>query len=363
MRVTCPHPNRRDFLAIGGALAVKGAVSPFACAQEQGGDRDERIGFFFVSDTHYYADEERLDRLDPRSLKVTTNLISTLNRLPGSEIPSDAGGGLVMEPRGVIHGGDLIDSGDKQGKKYEAMQRVEWDAYIEDFGTDGTDGRLRYPSYEVYGNHDSPHGQGLVIEGLATRNRQRKGLTGLSANGLHCSWDWGPIHFLNLGIVVGEASGATQRRRYAPMDSLTFLTDDLQRHVGTSDRPVIITHHIDIARYSKPCNEEDPVHLNHEWHPCDVRSYYEAIASTNVIAILYGHTHVRNTLYWNGESARGETGISVFNADNGSHFSGGNQAFFYMEIGRGEMIVRECVTRDNWETMTWTPQVWRRAIS
>ena len=262
------------------------------------------MAFFLVGDTHYLANREAPNQLDDRSRHVTTGLIETLNTLPGTQIPDTAAGGTVAKPRGVIHAGDLIDSGDKNGKTWEKMQATEWQAYAADFGVDGKTGRLTYPVFEVHGNHDGPHGKGLAIEGIIDRNKRRSGLSGVSSNGLHCSWDWGPVHFLNLGIVVGQVPEVGQRRRYDPMDSLKFLVADLRERVGDSGRPVIITHHIDLARYTIPCDANDPANLNREWHPCDVRGFYKAILEYNVIAILYGHTHARNVLTWDGISIR-----------------------------------------------------------
>ena len=146
------------------------------------------------------------------------------------------------------------------------------------------------------------------------------------------------------------------------MESLDFLIADLEKQVGDSGRPVVITHHIDLARYSRPCEATDPDNLNREWHPCDVHGFYNAIREYNVIAILYGHTHARNVLTWDGSSTRADEGVSVFNVDNSSHFHSDNQAFLYFEIGREELLVRECATTDGWQNYQWTPQFWKRPL-
>ena len=36
------------------------------------------------------------------------------------------------------------------------------------------------------------------------RSQRRTGLKNVSPNGLHYSWDWAGVHFIALGIVVGE---------------------------------------------------------------------------------------------------------------------------------------------------------------
>src|SRR6185437_10344392 len=150
--------------------------------------------FFLVGDTHYLANKDEPQQLDPQSQAVTSRLIDTLNRLPGMMIPENAGGGIVARPRGVIHAGDLIDSGDKTGRALAQMQATEWKGFVGDYGLTGQDGRLQYPVYEVHGNHDGPGGRGLAIDGIIERNKRRPGIINVSTGGLHYSWNWGPVH-------------------------------------------------------------------------------------------------------------------------------------------------------------------------
>lgn len=348
--------NRRDFLSLSMGSLAAGSLGLSA----QAGQHSAEVSFFLISDTHYFANKEQPDLMDERSSKVTSALIETLNRLPDTEIPIEAGGGKVLAPQGVIHGGDVIDSGDKNGAVFEKMQATEWKAYCDDYGITGSDGKLKYPIYEVHGNHDGPQGKGIAIDGISKRNQTRaqNGMGKVSPSGLQFSWNWGDFHFVNLGIVVGQQTKEIQRRRYAPMGSLDFLIEDLSEEVGNSGRPVILTHHIDVARYSTECSEANEANLNREWHPCDVRSFHEAIKPYNVIALLYGHTHVRNLFRWNGTPERTEQGIPVFNVDNSSHFSGPQQAFMYFELGSKQLTVRECATKDGWQSYFWTPQAW-----
>ena len=114
-----------------------------------------------VGDTHYLANKEKASRLDERSSAVTGRLVDVLNRLPGTAIPAGAGGGTVLPPRGLIHAGDCIDSGDKP---HTTMQETEWAAFADGFGLTGKDGKLKLPIYEVHGNHDSPRGDGLAVQ-------------------------------------------------------------------------------------------------------------------------------------------------------------------------------------------------------
>jgi hypothetical protein len=53
----------------------------------------------------------------------------------------------------------------------------------------------------------------------------------------------------------------------------------------------------------------------------------------------------------------------VFNTDNASHFSGNAQAFFYVELHTGQLIVREYQTKDRWATGFFTPQTWNMPVA
>jgi len=346
------HLSRRDFLA--SSLAASGA---WLHAADKTAEDKQDVAFFLVGDTHYLADKEKPEKLDVRSAETTSRLIEQLNRLPGTAIPEAAGGGTVSSPRGLIHAGDLIDSGDKNGPAFPKMHDTEWGSFTADFGLTGKDGRLKMPVFEVHGNHDSPQGDGLVVKKISERNKTRPGLVNVSKNGLHYSWDWGPVHFVNLGIVVGSVKEPERKRRYNALDSLEFLIADLAEKVGTSGRPVVITHHVDMARYSTEPDPKGPA-TTKEWDPCDVRGYYEALQAYNIAAILYGHTHVRSIYKWDGTPMKGEKGVPVFNVDNGAHFASEAQAFFYFQLQEGKMTVREFATTDRWKTAAWTPQTW-----
>lgn len=363
--LTVPHTSidRRHFLA---TSAAAGASILFpgtrTLAQPAPADSEADVSFFLVSDTHFLANKDQPTKLDEKSIMTCRGLVDTLNKLPGTTIPGESGGGTVLSPRGVIHGGDMIDTGDKLGGPYATMIETEWSAFVDEYGLSGTDGRLKYPVYEVYGNHDGPSGTELPVQKVIERNRKRPGLKNVSDNGLHYSWDWGPIHFVNLGIVVGSDPKLQRAGRYNPLDSLSFMKSDLERHVGQSGRPVILTHHVDVARYSKPCDEQAKA-SGVEWDSCDVKAYHRALQPYNIVSILYGHTHVRKIYRWNGTPEGVAEGIPVFNVDNGSHFSNDDQAFFYFRLKGNALTVREVHSKDRWRSYSWTPQVWTQTIS
>ena len=368
-----PGVTRRAFVASSGALlASTGGFLPRTLAAPRAADGDV-VAFFMVSDTHYLADKDDPAKLEASSAEHTHRLIEQLNTLPGTEIPERSGGGTVRKPSLVLHGGDVIDTGDKSGKVQSEMQRTEMAAFEKTMGLTGGDGDLDYPVYEIHGNHDGPGGKGHAIDRIIERNTKRPGVTHVSPNGLHYSWDVGDVHFINVGIVVGSVPGIARRRRYAPMESLAFLVKDLEEKVGTSGRPVVITHHIDIARYTVQVPDDAPF-ADKEWDPADVKGFHDALAGYNVPAVFYGHTHGRSIWRWDGTSAAPgkerltdaelETGdrrvYDVFNCDNSATPHGGQQAFFYVELGPDGLTVREYATKDAWTTGFWSPLVWKR---
>ncbi len=365
LRLETPGMSRRQaLLSVGGAAASVVTLRGDELPSFRSPVKEESVSFFFVTDTHYLANQEQPESMDPASAKVCRRLVETLNGLQGKVIPRHAGSGSVERVAGVIHGGDLVDSADKRGGVYPQMHATEFAAFESDYGLNGDDGVLHYPVHEVYGNHDGPHGDTLVIEGIRRRNQERKGLARVSPNGLHYSWDWGPVHFINLGIVVGQSGAGLQRRRYAPMGSLQFLRDDL-RQLHDRDQPVVITQHIDLARYSVPYVADEEKFLHSEWHPQDVKAFHETVKPHHVIANFFGHTHRREVFGWNGTSQRqgfSESDVDAFNGDNSSHFRGGKQACFYVEIAKDDFIVREVFTEDGWKSLQWADRVWAKKI-
>lgn len=339
--------SRRAFLQQTGLALAGTALHARAATSEP------RASFFVVGDTHFFAEKAEPERMNATSAAYTHQLVDTLNRLPGTEISADAGGGQVPAPNGVLHVGDIIDSGDKTDPVHVMMQRTEWAAYYREFCT-----RLQHPVMEITGNHDSPHGSGLMIEKLAARQRERKNLKAISPNGLHYSWDWGGVHFAALGLIVGTDRSVDRRRRYAAMDSLAFLQEDLAANTA-KDQPLVLMHHVDMARYT--VEKPDADFTKWEWDPADVKAFYNVIKDRRV-AIFYGHTHFRNVFRWDGSSTKAAKGVAVFNVDNAAHFSGPAQAFFHVEVRGDGLTVREYATTDGWQTGAWTPQVWKVAV-
>jgi cytolysin (calcineurin-like family phosphatase) len=340
-------------------MAATGLVLLAAVCATDADPRDEPIAFFLVGDTHLLANKLQPDQLDERSVSLVKGLVNRLNTLAGTEIPQEAGGGKVLPPRGLIHAGDCIDTGAPDKIK---MHQTEWSAFTQAFGLTGKDGRLNMPIYEVHGNHDGNRSTSHAIKNIIVRNKTRPGVTNVSPNGLHYSWDWGQVHFVNLGVIVGKAEEVKRKRRYDPLDSLEFLKSDLKEKIGSSGKPIVITHHIDMLRYSLPLPVEDKKAEAMEWDPADVKAFYDALCGYNVAGILYGHTHKRDIFRWDGSPKAAGEGIPVFNVSKASHFSSKKQAFFYMEIRNKTITAREFQTADGWDTGSWTPQSWTAPI-
>ncbi len=335
------------------------------------GAEEKRYPFFITGDPQYLAEKAAVpERLDRFSEEANARFIELLGKFPGAAIPGELGGGKVSEEvLGVIVTGDLIDSCDKVGGDYEAMGRYEWGRYVADYGLVGGDGKLRWPVYEVHGNHDGPQADTFVIEEIIERNRRRPGVGKVSENGLHYSWEMGPLHVVALGMFVGAGDGRREGHHYAPKESLEFLRVDLAERVGDSGRPVMLVFHL-----HPNCPEFD-------WPAEDLAAFWEAMEGYNVVALVHGHTHGSppSRMQWDGEKFGNmlEGGIDVFNPDDSGASKedprkpgegmGLAHGFLYAELvdAPGEeddrLVVWSYFTKDNWATHGWGKR-WERKV-
>jgi cytolysin (calcineurin-like family phosphatase) len=261
--------NRRNFLdvfRIAARFAVffgLAAAAPLAAAE---------FTFFSCSDTHY---EETAEQNANRVAGV-----ALMNELPGTAYPQELGGGTVDKPLGVLVLGDLIDDG-----AVPARSEKQFEFWLRDFGVNG-EGTLHLPVYEGFGNHDlSPNR--FVQQAIIERNKRRSGLTAVCEKGLHYSWDWHGIHFVQLNLYPGDAWQKESRYGPAhdPEGALKFLVEDLRTSVGDSGRPVILAHHYD------PRDDW--------WLDQEKSAYYTAIKNYNILCIIHGHTGT-GIYQWNG---------------------------------------------------------------
>ena len=240
--------NRRRFLQLSTSAAGLFALRPLFAADDAGAPISKGASFLLASDTHYIANKEQPDAMDETSREINARLVEWLNKLPGTDIPAEAGGGEEDGVHGVIHSGDLIDSGDKTDAAHEAMQKTEWSAFASDWGLNGGDGKLRLPVREVWGNHDGPQGKGLVIDQLRERNTRRKDVN-VSANGMHFSWDWSGVHFRqgqigrsSQGLPFRQDGLAVRSKRRSGHDRAT--SNSLSEFLGAL---TVVNHGIDRA--------------------------------------------------------------------------------------------------------------------
>ena len=193
---------------------------------------EKRYAFLISGDPQYVAQKvKEPKKLDIYSEQANSRFLSLVKSFPGTAIPEKSGGGTVSRKiLGMLVTGDLIDSADKNGGFYPAMQRFEWQRFKADYGLNGKDGGLPFPVYELHGNHDGPQGDTFIVDDIIERNKTRPQVVHVSGNGLHYSWDWGPLHLVNLGMFVGAGEERRKDHHYAPRGSLEFLREDLKRH-------------------------------------------------------------------------------------------------------------------------------------
>lgn len=241
------------------------------------------LTFFVAADPHY-----GYEAWDSNELQNKAG-IDDMNTLPGTPFPRETDG-VVQEPEGVLVCGDLTGGGSiLNWTGYWAWGWV--DGFITDYEVNGK-GRLIYPVYEGFGNHDvlGDHGSmkdGLVVRtGIKRRNMLRSTPINKSDNSLHYSFDWEGVHFVNLNLYPGSDGHAR--------NSLEFLEEDLAEHIGNSNRPIILYHHYDLWASDRWWTEEEK------------EAYYDVIQGYNVIAIFVGHSHRSKNYLWKG--------FQVFNA-------------------------------------------------
>jgi cytolysin (calcineurin-like family phosphatase) len=262
--------------------------------------------------------------------------VTALNNFPGRMWPEGmpSAGTPVAEPRGLLVAGDLTQNGkDGRPENNGTRGRNELGQFLSDYGLTGSDGLLRFPVYEGYGNHDFDPSEPFDanptdwryyypelitpgVQAVIDRNLDRPGLVNVQNDGGHYSWDWGGVHFVNVNLFPGNepsnvdvTSGVRNPHR-----SLDFLAQDLAAHVGDSCRPVIIMSHYGFSGSS----------LNALWWKDEQReAFWEVAKNYNVIAYVHGHQHDTSIGSWNGMDYFnvGSPYYATENLDGYGHFS------------------------------------------
>lgn len=248
------------------------------------GQASNDITFFVGSDLHYgYVDATH------SCADISRGALDRMNALPGQPLPASLGGGLVDTPRGVLLPGDLTHE----------SALTQWNAFTNDWGLNG-EGRLRFPIYEGFGNHDLYND--IIPNAIRARNPLRTGVSHISTNGFHYSWDWGVLHLVCLNLCAGNELDLYS---LDPRHSLDFLVDDLANRVGTSGRPVILYQHYAF----------DWASTNYWWSEQQRSNLFQAIKNYNVIAILAGHTHDVNFTSWRGLTTYTDGSLGYFDGN------------------------------------------------
>jgi hypothetical protein len=265
------------------------------------------ITFFVGSDLHYGYNLQ-----SPTSDEISRATLGRMNLLPGQSYPATAGGGPVAAPRGVLLVGDLTDLG----------AGSQWSSFTNDWGLNG-ERRLSFPVYEGYGNHDA---LGTVVpNGIKTRNASRTGVSNISTNGYHYSWDWDFLHVVCLNLFPGNEPGQNLLGG-DPRNSLQFLVADLALRVGNSGRPVVLIQHFGFDSFSL------------DWWTAQQRTkFYAAISNYNVIAIFAGHNHDLDFIQWKG--------FDTFNDGTIGSFTGN---FLVAHVTRTNLVVIERTATSTW---------------
>ncbi|MEI7733738.1 MAG: metallophosphoesterase [Verrucomicrobiota bacterium] len=254
-------------------------VACLLCALRLAG-RD--LTFLSTSDCHYREPDHKQGNHND----LNHASILEMNGITNVTWPDKLGGVNIHLPRGVVVLGDLIDDGDRaSGARKISVEQYEF--FRKDFGLDGTDGALRYPVFEGWGNHDGPP-EGKEKSGFSSQAQIRKRnqvrlqkgfISNLSSNGLHYSWDWDDVHLVQLNLYPADKQ--REGVHYSPVwhdpqESLSFLTKDLAEKVGTSGRPVVLMSH---------CGFDTDWWTKQDW-----KEVYEAAKNYNIVLYLYGHT-------------------------------------------------------------------------
>ena len=239
-------------------------------------DNDHNFTFFVVADPQIH--------LDKWGTAGTEATIHTLNSLPDKDFPL---GGKVGNPRAVLVAGDLVDVTDDPR---------HWETYRRFFDPNGK-ALLKFPAFECIGNHDlspaSATGFSNVQEAFIARSKSRSGPEKFhyDADGYHYSWDWGPLHLVNLNLFPGNEPRPVYDRPAPwnnPRRSLDFLRDDLRASVGNSGRPVILMWHYGLRGWG----------LEKWWQPADLAALKAVLAPYHIALILHGHEHAFAQYTW-----------------------------------------------------------------
>lgn len=318
--ITCQKPDwsRRRFLRTGLGTVAGVAALPALSTKARASVLPFDFSFYHLGDTHYRAFDT--------TLSSTGILVNNANRAnlqrmaaitPSTPMPV---AGTVGTPIGLIHVGDILESGIEAPLTKNQTLAAQLENYVNDFGLLGNEeGTLvELPVYEAYGNHDQDGYLKQISDAIAARSAQLPGITGRSGSftyvnafgnitvtGVHSAWKWGPVHF-----ILGNIRSGDGMDRMPCSGSYSFIRNHLETVVGNSGQPVMVVIH-----YPPNTGTDTGVPQSLEWPLADKQAFYDLLVQYNVIGILCGHTHAFNSFVWNGPGGTGQTGLRVFVSD------------------------------------------------
>lgn len=247
------------------------------------------VTFLVTADTHF---GHGVDDKDPASKRPTSEpqgieeahlrAIAAMNSIEGRSFPENVGG-TVGKPLGLLVAGDLTDS----------SHPAEWARFVAYYGGDGTDGLLRYPVFETWGNHDKFHGWYV-----RKRIEERHGH-------VRYTIDWQDLHIVSLGEAPDD-------------DDLVWLEQDL-KGVGREVGIVIFMHY--------PL--DGPFSLNNWFGRGDYRDKLaDKLRHHHVLGIFHGHYHASTRYRWRG--------YDVYNVGSPKH---GYDSFAAVRVTDDRMVV------------------------
>jgi hypothetical protein len=248
--------TRRDMMQFLGVGAISMALpKKLLGAQKDSKDKqtaEKSLTFFGWSDTHIPTNGDG-SKLWPA--------VDAMNSLPGKAYPKNIGG-VVDTPAFVFNCGDITEWPTHQAKKT-----------YEDLITK----RLRYPSYEILGNHDEAGADG--VEGappiMKEWFKRRYGDLGYT-------FDQGGIHFVCPFSAYDES--LMNPAQDITTEALDFIRKNLHQHYSTDLVPE------KLASISKGTPIVVATHLCFD-AMTNRDAFVDTLAEANVIMVLGGHYH------------------------------------------------------------------------
>ena len=240
-------------------LPIPAAPGPVRRPRQGGLD----VTFLVTADTHFgwgvHDDSEQEPEFDPVSHPVGIDrehalVVEQMNSIAGRLYPALLGG-RVDQPRGLLVAGDLTENG----------RPSEWKRFTAYYGRDGTDGLLRIPVYEGFGNHDWNYGD-YVSSQIAERHGD-----------VRYSWEWGDLTLICLADAPGRKG-------------LAWLQQTLAK--TGRERPVILYFHYPLKGAYSETN----------WFGYGpFRDHLQRVLQGfNVVGIFHGHFHATGAYRWHG---------------------------------------------------------------